>query len=276
MYAVPFFSSAFEARLQQLHFFPGTMTWQHTAPVAASRSERLHKASETLPAQRRGWSQWEQLTTKSINFSLSLGQLEDDDVHGLVRPLRDEWYLQIRNDCTFTKILACRTSPTPLESAGKEVVLEQGIRVQEAVQFCTLSPSLLSSCYWCLGTQRGNQDAAVGCSPLGIQREWWPLETMRITAWSPRSAHYWWSSVMDIALWWTCSSSNSLCETLGIHFIYHHYLPTKIFIFSTCITQGWWSMPAFPQSRYTWVHVRKEGIKVSGGLDGKERGRQLS
>lgn len=76
------------------------------------------------------------------------------------------WYLQIRNDCIFIKMLACRTCPTPLDGAGKKVTLEPGIRVQETAQFCTLSPSLLSSYYWCLGTQRGNQDA-MGLLPLG-------------------------------------------------------------------------------------------------------------
>ena len=51
------------------------------------------------------------------------------------------WYLQIRNDCTFIKMLACRISPTPLDGAGKKVTLEPGIGEQEAAQFCTLSPS---------------------------------------------------------------------------------------------------------------------------------------
>lgn len=77
-------------------------------------------------------------------------------------------YLQIRNDCTSIKMLACRTSPTPLGGAGKKVTLEPGVRVQEAAQFCTLFPSLLSSYYWCLGTQGGNQDATVGCYLLGV------------------------------------------------------------------------------------------------------------
>lgn len=113
------------------------------------------------------------------------------------------WYLQISNDCTFIKILACMTSPTPLDGAGKKVTLEPAIRVQAAAQFCTFSPSWPSASY-CAWAHRGATKIPQRATSTSTQREWRLLETMRITAWFHGSL------ATDEALPWTLYFIKSL------------------------------------------------------------------
>lgn len=106
---------------------------------------------------------------KSINFSLSSGQLEEDDIHGFVLPLSSFWsvvftdheLLHIYKDACLWDV------PHPIWWCRTKGHIGARNRGTRAAQFCTLSPSLLSSYYWCLGTQGGNQDETVGCSLLG-------------------------------------------------------------------------------------------------------------
>lgn len=147
---------------------------------------------------------------KSINFSVSLGQLREDDIHSFVSSLSSSQFVVFTdvNDCTFRKMLACMTSPSPLGGAGKKVTLKPGIKVQEAAQFCTFSPSCFSTSYWCW-IDRGATRIPQWAAPASIQREWRPLGPARITAWFPRSTCYWWNCAMDIALYQALLCLNS-------------------------------------------------------------------